>query len=91
MNVDFSKFSLATAEREEKEMTDLQNKYEIVVDAYNQEVKKRIELENRVSQLEKILGKRKVGESSVPRITYPPQSFFGSTPIIEIPDTPERP
>ena len=91
MNVDYSKFALATVEREEKEMTNLQSKYEIVVDAYNKEVKKRIELENMMSQMEKILGKRKVGESITPRITYPSQSFVGTTPIIEIPDTLERP
>ncbi len=32
-----------------------------------------------------------MGESSTLRIAYPPQSSVGLTPIIEIPDTPERP
>ena len=43
--------------------------------------------------MEKVLGKRKVGESSRPRIAYPPKpptEPFKSTPIVEIQDTPER-
>jgi len=82
MNVDYSQFSLATTEREEKEMTELQSKYEIVLDAYNKEVKKRIELENKL-----------LGKSTRPRITYPrpPVEPSKSTPLIEIPDTPQKP
>ena len=43
--------------------------------------------------MEKQLGKRKVGESSRPRIVYPwpPIEPFKSTPIIEILDSLERP
>jgi len=44
--------------------------------------------------MEKAIGKGKVGECSAPRIAYPPQLTtepLRSTPIIEIPDTPERP
>ena len=46
-----------------------------------------------MSQMERIQGKRKMGESSAPTIAYPSQPLVGSgsTPIIEIPDTPERP
>ena len=82
MNVDSSQFSLATAEREEKEMFELQSKYEAVVEAYNKEVKRRIELE-----------KKLLGRSTRPRIMYPcpPVEPFKSTPLIEILDTPQRP
>ena len=44
--------------------------------------------------MEKVLGKRKIGETSRPRIAYPPRppvEPFKSTPIVDIPDTPERP
>ena len=82
MNVDYSKFALATVEREEKEMAELQSKYEKMVDAYNKEIQKRIELENKL-----------LGKSTRPRITYPcpPVEPFKSTTLIEIPDTPQRP
>ena len=81
MNVGTSHFVLATAEREEKEMFELQSKDEAIVEAYNKEVRKRIELENKV-----------LGRSSRPRITYPhpPVEPFKSTPLIEIPNTPQR-
>ena len=79
MNVDYSQFSLAIAKREEREMIDLQSKYEAVVDAYNKEVKKRIDLEN-----------KSLGRSTRPRIMYPhpPVEPMKSTPLIEIPNTP---
>lgn len=51
-------------------------------------------LENKITQMEKILGKRKLGESSKPRIAYLPNPLvepFRSTPIVEIHDTLERP
>ena len=41
MCVDQSQFTLATAEKEEQKMLELQSKYERVVEAYNQEVKRR--------------------------------------------------
>ena len=52
-----------------------------MVDAYNKEVKRRIELENKL-----------LGRSKKPRITYPypPIEPMKSTPLIEIPDTPQR-
>ena len=52
------------------------------MEAYNKEVQKRIELENKV-----------LGRSSRPRITYPHPLVepFKSTPLIEILDTPQRP
>lgn len=82
MNVDYSRFALATAEKEEREMVELQSKYEAVVEAYNKEVKRRMELENKL-----------LGRSTKPRITYPrpPCEPFKSTPLVEIPDTPQRP
>ena len=52
------------------------------MDAYNKEVKKRIELENKL-----------LGRSTRPRIMYPcpPVEPMKSTPLIEIPDTPQGP
>ena len=38
MNMDHSQFTLATVEREEREMFELQSKYKKVVEAYNKEV-----------------------------------------------------
>ena len=42
--------------------------------------------------MDKLLGKRKVGESSRPRIVYPrpPVDPFKSIPIVELPNTPQR-
>ena len=52
------------------------------MEAYNKEVQKRIELENKV-----------MGRSTRPRIKYPRPLVepFKSTPLIEIPNTPQRP
>ena len=64
-------------------MIALQNKYEAIMDAYNKEVKRRIELENELKM-----------SLTRPRIAYPtrpPTESSKSTPIIEIPDTTERP
>ncbi len=74
MNVDYSQFALATAKREEKEILELQSKYEAVVDAYNKEVKRRVELENKL-----------LGKSTRPKITYPrpPVEPFKSTPSLK--------
>ena len=82
INVDHAQFTLATAEREETEMIELWSKYEKVVEAYNSEVRRRMELENKI-----------LGRTSRPRIKYPrpPVEPFKSTPLIEIPDTPQRP
>ena len=83
MGVDQSQFTLATAEKEEQKMLELQSKYERVLEAYNQEVKRRTELENKMLK-----------GTSRPRIAYPPRppiEPFKSTPIVDILDTPERP
>ena len=54
-------------------MIGTQEKYEKVLEAYNKEVQKRIELENKV-----------MGRSTKPRITYPHLIVepFESTPLI---------
>lgn len=57
-NVDSSKFVLATAKKEEQVMSELENKYETLLGAYNREVKRRIEHENKA-----------MGKSTRPRIT----------------------
>ena len=82
INVDHAYFTLATTEREEQEMIELWSKYKKVVEAYNSEVWRRMELENKI-----------LGRTSRPRITYPhpPVEPFKSTPLIEILDTPQRP
>ena len=83
MSVDHSQFTLATAEKEEQKMLELQSKYERVLEAYNQEVKRRTELENKMLK-----------GTSRPRIAYPPRppvEPFKSTPIVDILDTPKRP
>ena len=63
-------------------MFELQSKYESILEAYNKEVQKRIELENKVMR-----------RSTRPRITSPcsPVEPFKSTPLIELPNTPQRP
>ena len=83
MGVDQSQFTLATAKKEEQKMLELQSKYEKFLEAYNQEVKRRTELENKMLK-----------ETSRPTIAYPPRppvEPFKSTPIVGIPDTPKRP
>ena len=61
---------------------ELKSKYETILEAYNKEVQKRIELENKL-----------MGSSTTPRITYPCPLVepFKSTPPIEMLDTPQRP
>lgn len=83
MNVDYSQFFLATTKKEKKGMIVLQNNYEAVVDAYNKEVKRRIEHENKLK-----------ANPTRPIIIYPSRPHvetFKSTPIIEIPNTPKWP
>ena len=72
INVDHAQFTLAIAKREEKEMIELQSKYEKVVEAYNSKVWRRMELENKI-----------LGRTSRPRITYPHPLVepFKSTPL----------
>ena len=57
----------------------LENKYETILEAYNREVNRRIELESKL-----------MGKSTRPKITYPhpPVEPFKSNPLLEIPDTP---
>jgi len=62
-------------------MFELQSKYESVLENYNKEVKKRIELENKL-----------MGTSTRPRITYPhPLMEPFKTTLIEMINTPQRP
>ena len=48
LNVGTSQLTLATVEKDENKRLELQAKYERVLEAYNKEVQKRIELENKV-------------------------------------------
>ena len=82
LNVGTSNLALAIAQRDENGKLALLDKYEKVLKAYNKEVQKIIELENKV-----------MGHSSRPRITYPhpPMEPFKSTPLIKILDTTQRP
>ena len=80
--------------QEEDKYAQLNARFEEVLKACEERGMPIQSLENQVAQMEKVLGKRKVGETSRPRIAYPPRppiEPFKSTPIIKIPDTPERP
>ena len=48
LGMSVSGLNLATTEREKKIMFELQNKYEIFLEAYNKEVQRRIEFKNKV-------------------------------------------
>ena len=48
LNVGTSQLTLAIAEKDENKRLELQAKYEIFLEAYNKEVQRRIELENKV-------------------------------------------
>ena len=63
-------------------MVELQNKYETILEAYNREVNRRIEVESKL-----------MGKSIRPKITCPspPIEPFKSNPLVEILDTPQRP
>lgn len=74
---------MATTTREEEGIIELWNKYERILEAYDKEVKRRIELEDKLKE-----------KTTRPRIAYPPRPCvepFRSNPIVEIPDTTERP
>lgn len=85
LGVGTANLTLATNLRDKRERLKLQEKYEKVLAAYNREVQKRIELEN------KVIGNQ--GQLSRLRITYPHplMELFKSTPLIEIKNTPQRP
>ena len=88
------KFGGMVSGQEEEKFSQLNARFEEVLKAYEERGMQIQSLENKITQMEKILGKRKLGEISKPRIAYPPKppvEPFKSTPIIEIPDTPERP
>ena len=79
--------------KEKNRLLELNAKFEEVLKAYEERGKQIQLLENQISQMDKQLGKRKMGESSKLRTVYPRPLVepFKSTPIVEIPDTPQRP
>ena len=88
------KFGSAVSSKEEDRFMQLNARFEEVLKAYEDRGMQIQSLENKVSQMEKAMGKRKIGETSQPRIACPPRPLiepFKATPIVEIPDTPERP
>ena len=88
------KFGGMVSGQEEEKFSQLNARFEEVLKAYEERGMQVQPLENKVAQMEKILGKIKLGETSKPRIAYPPKppiEPFKAIPIIEIPDTPERP
>ena len=87
------KFGNVVSRKEQDRFLELNAKFEEVLKAYEGREKQIQLLENQVSQMDKKLGKRKMGESSRPRIVYPQPLVepFKSNPIVEIPDTPQRP
>ena len=65
------KFGNVVSRQEYDRFLELNAKFEEVLKAYEERGKKIQSLKNKVSQIEKQLGKRKVGESSRERIVYP--------------------
>ena len=86
-------FEDVVAGKERSRFLELNAKFEEVLKAYEDRGNKIQLLENQISQMDKQLGKRKIGESSRPRIVYPFPIIepFKSTPIVELLDTPQRP
>ena len=87
------KFGGIVSGQEEDKFVQLNTRFEEVLKAYEDRGMQIQSLENQAAQMEKVLGKRKMGESSKHRIAYPPRppvEPFKSTPIIEILDTPKR-
>lgn len=84
-------FGKVVSSQENDRFSQLNARFEEVLKAYEERGVKIQLLENQISQIEKVQGKRKIGESSVSRITHIPHVSTRSTPIIEIPDTLERP
>ena len=84
-NVEIANLTLVIARKEKIKKLELKEKYEQFLDAYNKEVQKRIELKN------KMVGYK--GQSSKPRVSYPPCppiAPFNIVPLIETPGTPQR-
>ena len=79
--------------KEQDKFLQVNAKFEEVLKAYEERGKQIQLLENQISQMDKHLGQRKMGESSRPRIAYPPRppcEPFKDTPIVELNDTPQR-
>ena len=94
MAIEMLKFGGMVSSQEEDKFAQLNARFEEVLKEYEDRGMQIQSLENQVAQMEKQLGKRKVGESNRPIITYPPWppiEPFKSTPIIEIPNTLVRP
>ena len=90
MAAEMLKFGSMLSSQEEDKYAQLNARFEEVLKAYEERGIQIQSLENQVAQMEKVLGKRKMGETSRPRIAYPPRppvELFKPTPIIEIPDT----
>ena len=85
-------FGTVVTGKEKHKFLELNAKFEEILKAYEERGNKIQQLETQVSQMDKLLGKRKVGEPSRPRIVYPrpPIEPFKSTPIVELLDTPQR-
>jgi hypothetical protein len=64
-------FRTMVSGKEKHRFLELNAKFEEILKAYEERGNKIQLLENQVSQMDKQLGKRKVGESSRPRIVYP--------------------
>ena len=91
MTQEMLSFGSVVANKEKDKFIELNAKFEEILKAYEERGNKIQLLENHVSQMDKQLGKRKIGESSRPRIAYPhcPSCEpFKSAPIVELPDTP---
>ena len=92
MTSEMLKFGNVVSRKEQSKFLELNAKFEEVLKAYEERGKQIQLLENQISQMDKQLVKRKMGESSKPRIVYPRPLVepFKSTPIVKILDTPER-
>ena len=87
-------FGGIVSSQEEDKFVQLNARFEEVLKAYKDRGMQIQSLENQVAQMEKVLGKRKIGESSRHRITCPlrlPVEPFKLTLVIEVLDTPKRP
>lgn len=72
MALEMLKFGSVISGQEEDRFSQLNARFEEVLKAYEERGMQIQSLDNKVSQMEKVLGKRKVQEISRPRIVYPP-------------------
>lgn len=86
-------FIVVVTEKDKNKFLELEVKFEEMLKAYNEERENVIhQLEAQVPKMDKKLGKRKVGGSRWPQITYPhtPIEPFKSTPLVELLDILQR-